>query len=140
MKIPNPFFQFDHTRWAADTGDDNQKPVCGVCDQAVEIEIPDDSVTCLLQAVDSGRSDAKVVYSERMWTRDFGLMGVGDWETKCKIEADRKEMEIEREKEAKRRAKEAQERGKVKKVIEEKRKPIEEKIEKPLEMGDKLKL
>lgn len=134
MKIPNPFFQFENVRWTASGG-----MVGMVGPHCYELDIPDDSVTCLIQAVDRGRSDAKTVYTERMWTRDFGLMGVGDWETKCKIEAEKEALKVEREKEVKRKAKEARER---KATPAPKAEPkVEPKVEaKPLELGGKLEL
>lgn len=140
MKIANPFYQYEHVRWVASKGE--KTLTIGMVGQfCYEIDIPEEADVCLLECVNAGRSDADKVYSSRVWSKEHGLMGVGDWATKCRLEAEKAELKVEQEKAAKRKAKEARERGKQQRVIEEKRTPTTPEIEdKPLSMGDDLKL
>jgi hypothetical protein len=130
MKIDNPFPRAANVRYECRPS--NVIGVVGFCDF---LEVPEGTCEVLIQVVNEGRSNAKEVYASRIWSKEWGTLGVDDHLKKMKIEEEIEALKVEKEKDAKRKAKEARERGQG-----TKNEPKVEKFEPSLDMGKELEL
>jgi len=109
MKIPNPFRNHPHTR--CETYLDNGEKVVSVHPAGDWLEVPDGALEARIDAVDKGRSDAKVL-STRMWGREMGgIMDVADFAAKLKLREEQEKFEAEKKEAlAKKKAKAAEQK------------------------------
>jgi hypothetical protein len=93
MKIQNPFRGVPNTRCRCKTP---KGEFVSVASNAVELEIPDDSIEVLIEAIKSGKSDGEA-WSSRMWCPERGVMDVQDYLQKMQIEEEKKQLKEKRE-------------------------------------------
>jgi hypothetical protein len=90
------------------------------------VEVPDGSKEVLIEAVDKGRSDANAVCQGKIWTEAWGLLDPADYEQKCQIRDEKREMGARREAEARQREAEARKKAEVAEREAAERKAAEE--------------
>ena len=102
-KIVNPFYPHPHTifRWNGGTS-------CTVTGEK-EIECPEGAVDCMIDAIDKGRSDGKVLCEGRMWSPETGVLDRKAYATRMQLKEETAKLEADKAKEAKRVAKRREE-------------------------------
>jgi hypothetical protein len=105
MKIPNPWPWHQHTRCNVNNGE----CIC-VLPSGQELEVPDNAVEVVIEPVEKGRSDAKVIAQGRIWSKTWGLLDLEDHLKKMEMQKEEADLRKRQEKERKRREKEARER------------------------------
>jgi len=86
-----------------------------------DFDVPDEALSCLIEPIKFGRSDAPVLCPGRMWSPDTGMVDLQTWKDRVEMEKQKKQMQADMEKAAARKAKEARERAaKAPEVISEK--------------------
>lgn len=89
MKIRNPFRGVPNVRCRCKTPKGEH---VSVQSDVIELDIPDDSIEVLIEAIDSGKSTGRA-WSSRMWCPERGVMDVQDYLQKKKLEEEKKELE-----------------------------------------------
>lgn len=106
MKIPNPWPWHPHTRCNVNNGE----CIC-VLPGGHELEVPDTAVEVLIEPVEKGRSDARVVAQSKIWSKSWGMLDLEDHLKKMEMQKEEADLRKRQEKERKRREKEAKERA-----------------------------
>lgn len=80
MKIPSPWPNHPHVRFNVNNGDYQ-----GTFGVGPEMDLPDDTVEVLLEAVEADSDNAKLIAEPHIWSKEFGMLSVEDHLKKVEI-------------------------------------------------------
>jgi hypothetical protein len=82
------------------------------------MDLPDDAVEVLLEAVEADKEDARLVAQPIIWSKEFGMLDAGDHLKKMEIK--KEEEALKERQETERRRKEDEEKALKEKALKEK--------------------